>query len=265
MKPQTYDAYLGPGTFEADMVREGSRYELSDGHPIYCAPCGGSHAESSSSSSLVLGTDPDVDEVGVDVGYTPKKNMLRAPDVAVGNVPNKPGWVQGAPRLALEIADVGQDEKDLMIKVQEFLEAGTEQVWVVRLVGPRRVEVWRQDGTASMYTPGQHILAPGILRRPVLVDSLFDPELAREAALGNMLARHGYNSLDEVRDEGAKKGRQEGERDTARRALRAVMDARGLRRSTQEDDQIDAADLDTLSAWLRAAALADDAAQVFGR
>lgn len=34
----------GRGPFRADQLKEGDRYELSGGHPIYCAPVGPEHA-----------------------------------------------------------------------------------------------------------------------------------------------------------------------------------------------------------------------------
>jgi Uma2 family endonuclease len=90
----------------------------------------------------VLDTDPTVEEAGVDTGFSAEPNALRAPDIAIGNVPDAPGWVRGSPPLAVEYADTGQDEQDLQTKIAELLKAGTRFVWVVRLVGPRRVEVY---------------------------------------------------------------------------------------------------------------------------
>ena len=58
-KPLT-DPLRGQGSFTIDHVAEGSRYELYNGHPVYCAPAGGDHASATSATSLVLGTDPDV-------------------------------------------------------------------------------------------------------------------------------------------------------------------------------------------------------------
>lgn len=258
MADPSYADIREPGPFTADQVPQGSRYELSRGHPIYCAPSGGSHGTATSTTSLVLGTDPAVTEIGADVGFAPQKNQLRAPDIAVGNVPNKPGWAPGAPRLAVELADVGQDERDLVLKIQELFEAGTEQVWVVRLVGPQRVEVHRADGTTALYTTGQHIEAPTIVARPVLVDALFDPELAREVALENLLVRHGYLSLDAVRDE----GRQEGELRSLRQALRAVLSARGLALTVEDEGRIDAAAADQLQGWISRAAVETQVAAV---
>src|SRR5687767_13499933 len=94
-----------PGPFRADQVHEGSRYELSRGHPIYCEPTGGRGGGASAYGAQTLSTDPAVEQAGIDVGYTPESQTLRAPDIAVGNVPDAPGWVQGAPPLAVEYAD----------------------------------------------------------------------------------------------------------------------------------------------------------------
>ena len=68
---------------------------------------------------------------------------MRAPDIAVGNVPDEPVLVRGIPPLAVEYADVGQDEADLQAKIRTLLDAGTRFVWVVRLTGVRRVEVYQ--------------------------------------------------------------------------------------------------------------------------
>src|SRR5690606_20834455 len=100
----------GRGPFVVDQVREGDRYELSRGHPFYCAPTGGDGARGTGTGFLVLATDPDVEEAGIDAGYALDENTLRAPDVSVGNVPDRPGWVKGVPPLAVEYAGTGQDE-----------------------------------------------------------------------------------------------------------------------------------------------------------
>jgi len=68
-----------------------------------------------------------------DTGFTPDEKNLRAPGIAVGNIPDEPGWAPGAPPLAVEYADTGQDERDLQQKIGTLLGAGTRYVWVVRL------------------------------------------------------------------------------------------------------------------------------------
>jgi hypothetical protein len=209
-----------PGPFRADQVREGDPYELSNGHPIRCLPSGGRGSEAAATGAAVLKSDPQVEAAGVETGYSPSPEMLRAPDVAVGNVPREPGWVHGAPPLAVEYADTGQNEADLRVKIGELLDAGTRFVWVVRLTGPRRVEVHEPGRQMRVARPGEELLAPGVLRNPVPVEALYDWEVGREVTLRNLLQRHGYDSLEAVRGEG--------ELEALRAATLAVLAARGL-------------------------------------
>ena len=199
------------GPFRAAQLRPGDPYELDDGHPIECLPSGGRHANANLNGGLTLKTDPDVEAAGFDAGFTPDENNLRAPDIAVGNVPDEPGWVSGAPPLAVEYADTGQDEQDLQKKIRTLLGAGTRYVWVVRLTGVRRVEVYEPHTPHYPAYPGQQLEAPGILANPVPVEALYDPDAARETALRNLLQRRGYADLDAVREEGWEKGREAGQ------------------------------------------------------
>lgn len=208
------------GPFRADQIRSGDSYELSNGHAIHCITPGGRGSRANLLSGSVLDSDPAVQEAGIDTGYSPSSDTLRAPDVAVGNVPNTPGWVQGAPPLEVEYADTGQDEKELAGKIAELLGAGTQRVWVVRLSGSRRVEVHESGQEPRFVHPGEELTAPGILQNPVPVDALYDRQIAHAVTLRNLLQRQGYRDLDEVRG----KGRQEGLRDS----ILAVLQARGL-------------------------------------
>src|SRR5689334_8363416 len=149
------------GPFRAEHLRSGDSYELSNGHAILCLPTGGSGSGPTQLGASVVGWDPAVKEAGVDTGYSPEPGTLRAPDVAVGNVPNKPGWVSGAPELAIEYADIGQDEEKLKEKVADLLDAGTHYLWVVRLTGPRRVEVHEPGKKVRQVLPGEMLAAPG--------------------------------------------------------------------------------------------------------
>ncbi|MFN7135140.1 MAG: right-handed parallel beta-helix repeat-containing protein, partial [Myxococcales bacterium] len=125
------------GPFHAAQIAPGSRYELSDGHAILCMPTGGRGSRSNLVGASVLETDPAVASAGVDTGFSPTPKTLRAPDVAVGNVPDAPGWTNVAPPLAVEYADTGQDEEELQARIRDLLAHGTRYVWVVRLVGVR--------------------------------------------------------------------------------------------------------------------------------
>src|ERR1700741_4229134 len=118
--------HLGnPGPFRADQLHSGDPYELSNGHPVHCLPTGRRGGRATSVGDGVLASDPAVPDVGVDVGYSPSPETLRAPDLSVGEIPDEPGWAQGAPPLAVEYADTGQDEADLQIKIRELFAAGT--------------------------------------------------------------------------------------------------------------------------------------------
>ena len=205
-----------PGALSRGSGTTGDPYELSDGHPIECLPTGGRGSRANLSGGLALGTDPDVTSAGVDTGFSPEAGTLRAPDLAVGNVPDAPGWVAGAPPLALEYADTGQNEDDLAQKIGDLLAAGTRYIWIVRLTGPRRVEIHRPGMPPVFAYPGETLTAPGVLRNPVPVEALYDPDAAQAAALRNLLQRHGYASLDEVRGEGLAEGKAEGKAGRAR-------------------------------------------------
>ncbi len=162
------------GPFKAEHLRSGDPYELSNGHAILCLPTGGRGSRANLLGGMVLDSDPAVTEAGVDTGFAPEPDTLRAPDVAVGEIPDVPGWVQGAPLLALEYADSGQDEVELAEKIADLLKAGTRLVWVVRLSDSPYVEVHRPQQPVQLYQPGQLLEAPGILKNPVPVEALYD-------------------------------------------------------------------------------------------
>lgn len=236
------------GPFRADQLRPGDPYELSNGHPVHCLPTGGRGGKATSVGDGVLASDPSVEDVGVDVGFSPSPEVLRAPDLAVGQISDQPGWSQSAPALAVEYADTGQDEAELRTKIQELFAAGTRHVWVVRLTGPRRVEVHQPDQKLRIAHPGEQLEAPGILANPVPVEALYDREAARRVIFRNLLQRQGYSSLEDVRAEGEVQG--------LRKAIAAVCAGRGL----AVDDDLRAAlagtgDLTILESALRKAAV----------
>ena len=217
---------------------------------------------------MVILTDPDASSGGIDPGYSPQQGMLRAPDLAVGNVPDEPGWIQGVPLLAVEYADTGQDEMDLQTKVKELLNEGTRLVWVVRLIGAPRVEIHENDRPVRIAGLGDELSAPGILRNTVPVLALFDEEAARSVNLRNLLQRFGYDGLDAVRAESEAKGRAEGEAkgkaEGRARAVVDVLEARALVLSDEERKRVLACiDEDLLDRWLKRSATITDPARLF--
>ncbi|WP_437815762.1 Uma2 family endonuclease [Sorangium sp. So ce1078] len=265
----------------ADQLRPGDPYELSEGRLVECLPTGRRGGRSNLVGGEVLDTDPAVEAAGVDVGVSPRPEMLRAPDIAVGNIPDEPGWATEAPPLAVEYADTGQDEVELQLKIEELLAAGTRWVWVVRLDGMRRVEVHEaapapsaslrpspaqgaptaahlhapaaraaargrpaQRRPARVAVAGETLEAPGVLRNAVPIEALYDRSAAHEAALRNLLQRKGYDGLDAVLDEGRKQGRATG----LRAAVRDVCELLGIELSPEREAALEAMDEAALGA-----------------
>jgi hypothetical protein len=214
---------------------------------------------------MAITSDPDADEAGVDTGYQLNEKTLRAPDISVGKVPNEPGWVAGAPPLAVEYADTGQDEADLKKKITELLGAGTRFIWVVRLVGPRRVDVYESGKPMRSVTPGQSLEAPGVLRNAVPVAALFDQEAAFKVALRNLAQREGYESFEAALANSRKEGAIEGAVKSHVDDVLQVLDAREVALTEAERSRLLACrDPEELKRWLRAAATAKSARDVFG-
>lgn len=262
--------------FRADEIREGEPYELSNGYRIRCLPTGGRGSDAAATGAAVLKSDPAVTSAGVDTGYSPSPETLRAPDVAVGNVPVEPGWVQGVPPLAVEYADTGQHEGDLATKIHELLSAGTQTIWVVRLTGPRRVEIHEADREMRLARPGETLEAPGILQNPIPVQALYDWQIGQEVTLRNLLQRHGFDSLEAVQAESEARGRAAGEArgraageargraEGEARALLAVLQARGLEPTEVDRNRIlITTDPVILERWVRRAAVAESVEEVF--
>ncbi len=212
------------GPFKPEHVGEGDRYEISRGHAVYSAPAGGRHGHDQLVGALPIATDPAVTEAGIDVGYAIDAHTLRAPDISVGNVPNAPGWVKGVPALAVEYADRGTDEDDLQTKIGELLAGGTQLVWVVRLTGPRRVDVHAQGRAPSTVAGGGMLDPQGILSKPLPVDALFDHDRANEVTFENLLARRGYSSLRHVHSEGHSEGHAQGRAAGLRTAIEVACE-----------------------------------------
>ncbi|WP_437286584.1 hypothetical protein [Sorangium sp. So ce406] len=234
------------GPFRADQARPGDPYELSHGHPIVCLPLGGRASAALLLGGAVVAWDPAVSEAGVGTGYTPAPGLLRAPHVAVGNAPDSPGWVPGAPALAIEYADVGEDEARLSRKIDDLLGAGTRWVWVVRLAAPPHVEVHAPGEPRRLALPGELLRAPGVLQNPVQVEALHDRAAAQRALLTNLLQREGHSSLESLRDRGLREGRNEG----LQQAVRDVCDALELALSPEDDASLVEMDGTALAALL---------------
>ncbi|WP_437956009.1 Uma2 family endonuclease [Sorangium sp. So ce119] len=231
----------------ADQLRPGDPYELSEGRLVECLPSGRRGGPRNGTGFGVLDTDPLAEAAAVDLGVSPRPEMLHAPDIAVGPIPDEPGWATEAPPLAVEYADTGQDEAELHSKIDELLAAGTRWIWVVRLQGARRVEVYEASSSARQKAggaqktrrlparvayPGEALVAPEVLKNPVLVKALYDREAAHEATLRNLLQRRGYEDIEAVREEGHTQG--------LRTAVRDLCEVLGIALSPEREAALEA-------------------------
>jgi hypothetical protein len=262
--------HSGRGPFRADQIRSGDPYELSQGHPIVCAPTGQEGAQPNGLGFAVLDSDPAVKRAGVDAGLQLAPDNLRAPDVAVNFTPGEGTWATTAP-LVVEYAGKGQDEADLRDKIVEFHGAGVTWVWVVRLA-TRSVEVHERGAEVRVVGEDGTLTAPGVLALPVPVRALFDRDAAHETTLRNILAARGYASLDGVREEarreGVDLGRREGVSEGAlaarREVLRMLLKARGIVPVDGDLERIErCVDTAALDGWIRRAGTAATRDEVF--
>lgn len=263
------DHAAAPGPYRDTQIREGDPCELSNGHLIHCMTAGMRHGVAHNAGGRVIGTDPAVtDTAALDVGisFNEGKN-LRAPDIIVGADGRTPGWQKTFPPLAVEYADGGQDEPELQQKIRELLTGGTQLVWVVRLVGPLRVEVYSPGKSMRIHDADDELTAPGILHNPVPVRALVDSSAANVAALRNLLTPYGYKSIEEIEAKKRAEGRAEGLAEGANTMAAALLDVLAARCLVPDDAQVQqirsCRDLSTLQRWLTRAAVADSLAAVF--
>ena len=233
------------GPYRVGDIREESPYELSNGHRIECMSSGPRHARTNLQGGKVLDSDPDAPSAGVDPGYTFGDAHLRAPDVGVGGLPDASGFSTEVPPLIVEYADVGQDERELARKVDEFQTAGTRYIWVVRLTGPLRVQVYELDDRGRRLKPrlvaGDGTLtAPGVLRNPVPVKALVDRDAANAATLRNLLNRVGYESLESLEVQKFEEGREEGRETELRGAVVDMCELLGVAMDPNRQAALDA-------------------------
>ena len=167
---------------------EDLRRELVDGEVVETAPTGGVHGLAIVRVSSRLAVHVDEHGGGLvvagDVGFVlalpwdPER--VRAPDVAfigTGRLPDgrlPPGFIRGAPDLAVEVLSPSDNPLDVQQKVQDWLAAGARLVWVIAPQA-RSATVYRPDGSARLVReretldgedvlPGLHIPLEALFR-----------------------------------------------------------------------------------------------------
>ena len=164
--------------------QDGTHYELSQGELITLPPPGYRHGVLIMRIGGAIQNALDPKEYIVAAGDTgfvldpdPEAPTVRGADIAVhrrsdlgGDIPK--GWFPGAPMLAVEVVSPGNTAADMQLKVQQYLEAGALEIWLV----------YPDTRTAYVYSAearNPQVLGPGetfksIVNKTFRVDDLFD-------------------------------------------------------------------------------------------
>ena len=151
------------------------RYELIRGEVIELPPANDQHGEISVNIGTAFNIHSRRRGVGrtrVETGYQLEQNpdTVRGPDVSLVLLPRGTGvtltgrFVPGAPDIAVEVVSPSNPPAEIDRKVREYLEAGSQRVWLVYAVPPR-VVIHCSNGDVQTFTEDEVItdeeLLPG--------------------------------------------------------------------------------------------------------
>jgi Uma2 family endonuclease len=142
----------------------GKRFELVNGELVEMSPAGAEHTGIMFKLAQRLDTFVSQHDLGVvlpeGLGFVLRRepDLVREPDVSfvvAARVPDEglpKGYWDGPPTLAIEVVSPNDRADDIQERVQDYLEAGSKQVWVL---WPRRrsVTVYSPDGTTPELGP----------------------------------------------------------------------------------------------------------------
>lgn len=144
--------------------RDGGKMELVRGEVVTMSPVGGEHggiAAEIASKLRRFCREHGLGDSGVEVGYRLRRSPdhVLAPDVSFTTASRLPGgrfppsFVDGPPTLAVEVISPSDRDVDIAAKVEDYLAAGAERVWVVR-PEQQTITVHRPGGDAHTYRSG---------------------------------------------------------------------------------------------------------------
>ena len=146
MAASTHGTLVSAGDLPAlssRLAAEGKRTELVRGDLVVMAPAGGRHGHIANAIAYRLTEFTRARQAGMvfaaETGFLLRRDpdTVRAPDVsfvAYGRLPeDEPpsGYMELAPDLAVEVVSPNDSPAAIRDKVQDWLEAGTQLVWVV--------------------------------------------------------------------------------------------------------------------------------------
>lgn len=164
----------------------GKGFELVDGEVIEMSPANLRHGLIATMLSGTLAGFARQHNLGIvtgdNVGYVLRRDpdLVRAPDVSFVARESAPKsdeldrFVEGPPTLAVEIVSPDDRATEVRAKVQQYLEAGTQQVWVL---WPRQRSMTVYDAASGVHELGPEANLEGgdmLLGFSVRVGDLFE-------------------------------------------------------------------------------------------
>ena len=158
----------------AEFPDDSFQCELDEGELIMMAPTGEEHGRIEGDVFGLLYTEVRKRRLGrlysSDTGFVLRENpdIVRSPDVAFVRQERLPlpvtsgGFIRGAPDLAVEVRSPSQSPADLSRKTQQYLDSGTDTVWVI-YPREKKAFVRNSSGTAKTVTLDGFLEAPRIL------------------------------------------------------------------------------------------------------
>ncbi|MGE3077066.1 MAG: Uma2 family endonuclease [Dehalococcoidia bacterium] len=146
--------------WELPEAPHGGRMELVAGRVVTEMPVGEMHAHLAVKIAALLlqfVTQHKLGRVYVELGHRlfSDPDTVRAPDVSFSRraegSPIGVRYIDEAPALAIEIISPDDRESDVALKVEEYFDAGSERVWIVR-PSNQTITVHRPGGDAHTYT-----------------------------------------------------------------------------------------------------------------
>jgi Uma2 family endonuclease len=149
---------------------DSAKHEMNAGELITLPPPKSLHSRVARSVFITLDTFIQkhrllevYQEAGYALSYDPI--TIRQPDVSVlskARIEATPedSYFEGAPELAIEIVSPSDSAEDLQIKVRQYLDTGSKQVWVLY---PKTQDLWVWTAKHGLLLKSDEILSGGDL------------------------------------------------------------------------------------------------------
>jgi Uma2 family endonuclease len=160
---------------------DGCRHEYNRGVLIKVPAA--KHGHGRIIANLIASLDPLVRQTGLGRVYGQEgfeldaPDLIRIPDVAFVRMEREQAtgdneWLQGAPDLAVEVVSPSNDPEDLAEKIEQYLEFGAREVWIV-YPRNRQVQVHTPGDGWRVLRSGDALSSPMFPNWQLTVDELF--------------------------------------------------------------------------------------------